>query len=104
MTTTVEDLVEQALSRCAEYGGNYPATRSLLYRRLGVRQQELFAAAARANPEYFGATAIGTLDANKAVSLATMGSPASSEARTWSGASPARATFWAGVAGASIRR
>jgi len=70
---TVEDLAIQALARCAEFGGNYPSTRSVMYRRLGVRQQQLFSAAARVNPEYFGLTADGTLDANKEISLANTG-------------------------------
>jgi len=71
----VEDLTIQALARCAEFGNDYPQTRSVLYRRLGVRQQQLFAAAARTNPEYFGATAIGTLDSGGKISLASLGDP-----------------------------
>jgi hypothetical protein len=77
--STVEELTIQALARCAEYGNDYPTTRSVLYRRLGVRQQQLFAAAARANPEYFGATALGTLDSNGAISLSTLGDPAAAD-------------------------
>jgi hypothetical protein len=73
---TVDELADQALARCAEFGQTYPATRSLLYTRLGGRQQELFAAAARANPEYFGATALGILDGNGTVSLKSLGDPA----------------------------
>jgi hypothetical protein len=72
---TVEELTVQALARCAEYSNSYPTTRSVLYRRLGVRQQQLFSAAARANPEYFGATADGTLDGNGEIALATTGDP-----------------------------
>lgn len=72
---TVEDLAVQALARCAEFGDNYPTTRSVLYRRLGVRQQQLYAAAARANFEYFGRTADGTLDVNGQITLATTGDP-----------------------------
>src|SRR5271157_3831672 len=73
---TVEDLTILALTRCAEYSDSYPTTRSVLYQRLGERQQQLFAAAARTNPEYFGVTAFGTLDANHAISLAGLGDPA----------------------------
>jgi hypothetical protein len=47
----------------------------VLYRRLGVRQQQLFAAAARANPEYFGDAAVGTLDSGGKISLASLGDP-----------------------------
>lgn len=79
MAATVEDLVVQGLARCAEYGNDFPETRSVLYRRLGVRQQQLYAAAARANPEYFGAAAIGTLDGSGRISLATMGDPGAAD-------------------------
>jgi hypothetical protein len=79
MSTTVEDIAIQALARCAEFGGSYPTTRSVMYRRVGARQQALYAAAARANPEYFGAEAIGTLDAQKAISLASLGDPAAGD-------------------------
>jgi hypothetical protein len=73
---TVAELADRALARCAEFGVAYPATRSLLYIRLGVRQQELYSAAARTNPEYFGATALGILDVNGEISLSTLGDPA----------------------------
>ncbi len=72
---TVEDLVEQSLARAMEFSDKFPATRSLLYRRLGVRQQQLFALAARTNPEFFGSCAIGTLDANKAINIGLTGDP-----------------------------
>jgi hypothetical protein len=77
--STVEELTVQALARCAEFANEYPQTRSVLYRRLGVRQQQLFAAAARANPEYFGATALGLLDSNGAITLSGMGDPAATD-------------------------
>lgn len=72
---TVEELVEQALARAMEFGQDFPATRSLLYRRIGVRQQQLFAVAARTNPEFFGDSAIGTPDANGAIDMGLMGDP-----------------------------
>lgn len=72
---TVEELVIQALARAMEFGDNFPATRSLLYRRLGVRQQQLFAAAARVNPYYFGDIAIGTLDAAGSIDINLSGDP-----------------------------
>lgn len=72
---TVEDLRIAALARCAEYGGEYPNTNSLSYQRIGERQQQLFAAAALTNPEYFGATADGVLDGQGAVDMGTMGDP-----------------------------
>lgn len=73
---TAEDLTILALARCAEYSDSYPTARSVLYARLGERQQQLFAQAARTNREYFGVTAIGTLDASHAISLASLGDPA----------------------------
>jgi hypothetical protein len=72
---TVEDLTIQALARCAEYSDNFPVTRSVLYRRLGVRQQQLFSAAAHANPEFFGVIADGTLDISHRITTASMGDP-----------------------------
>lgn len=72
---TVEDLVIQALARAMEFGDTFPTTRSVMYRRLGVRQQQLFAAVARENPEYFGDSAIGTLDANGAIDIGLTGNP-----------------------------
>lgn len=72
---TVEDLTIQALARCDEYGASYPSVHSVMYRRLGVRQQQLFSAAARINPEYFGLQADGTLDTNGEISLALTGDP-----------------------------
>ena len=74
-STTVEDLVIQALSRAMEFGNGFPTTRSVLYHELGHRQQQLFAIAARWNREYFGDDAIGTLDGNGAIDAGLMGDP-----------------------------
>jgi hypothetical protein len=60
---TVEQVSVAALSRTLDFGANAPSTRSLLYRRISIRQQELFSFAAQVNPEYYGTFAIGTLDA-----------------------------------------
>lgn len=58
---TFEDVRHAALARLMEYGDRWPHGRSAPYRRIGVRQQQLFAMAARANPEYAGVCAIGML-------------------------------------------
>jgi hypothetical protein len=72
---TVDELVDQALARALEFGDGFPSTRSLLYRRLGVRQQQLFATAARVNPEYFGTSTVRNVDPTGTVDLKTLGDP-----------------------------
>lgn len=52
-----EDIVKLALARASEYALDYAPVRSLLYRRASIRQQQLAAAATKANPEYFGVAA-----------------------------------------------
>ncbi len=71
--STVNDLVTAALSRASDFGAAYPGSRSVLYRRLSNRLHQLYAVAARWNPEYFGVSAVGTLDAVDGVSFSTMG-------------------------------
>lgn len=56
-----EDVVRLALARVQEYARSHPAVRSVLYRRISTRQQELAILAARANPEYYGAVADAVL-------------------------------------------
>ncbi len=72
--STVNDLVTAALSRAADFGAAYPGSRSVLYRRLSNRLHQLYAAAARWNPEYFGVSAVGTLDSG-GVSFSSMETP-----------------------------
>ncbi len=67
--TTLEDLAVIGLSRALDFSQEVPSTRSLLWRRLLVRQQQLFAMAGKLNPDYFGALVEGTLDANFRVNL-----------------------------------
>lgn len=71
---TIAEIVEAALARASDFGANFPSTRSVLYRRIGQRLQQLYAVAARTNPEYFGVSAVGTLSSG-AVSLSTTGDP-----------------------------
>lgn len=70
---TVEDVVIAGLARVQEYARSYPAVRSVLYRRVSLRQQELAAMAAKVNRDYYGvaATAIVTAGASDINDIAT---------------------------------
>lgn len=59
---TFDEIHKAMLGRLAEFTDRYPKGRSTFYRRIGVRQQQLFAHAARENPEYFGTSALGTVE------------------------------------------
>lgn len=78
--TTFEDVRHAALARIAEFTDRYPSGRGVPYRRIGVRQQELYAMAAHDNPEYGGECAIGTVDAG-AVALSGMAPPVATPER-----------------------
>ena len=71
---TFEDVRQAALARLMEYGDRWPHGRSAPYRRIGVRQQQLYAMAARANPEYAGVCAVGGL-VNGVANFAAMEPP-----------------------------
>lgn len=70
----VEDIAIAALARALEFTNGVPSTRSVMYRRIGIRQQQLFARAAGVNPDYFGICATGALD-NGAADLSDMAPP-----------------------------
>lgn len=72
---TCEEIVVQAMSRVSDVTDSFPKTRSIMYRRIGVRQHQLFARAAKVNAEYFGTSSWATLDANGAADLADFISP-----------------------------
>lgn len=72
--STFDDVVDAAQSRAVDFGSGYPGARSVLYRRISNRLHQLYAAAARWNPEYFGVSAVGTL-ASGGASFSTMGDP-----------------------------
>lgn len=55
---TFEQIVEAALARLAEFTSWYPHGRQVAYRRVGIRQQELYAIAAHVSPEYSGECAL----------------------------------------------
>lgn len=71
---TADDVVESALARIATVGDQPKGARSPYYRRIGVRQQQIFIEAARLDPEFYGVCAIGTLEGG-AVSIAAMEPP-----------------------------
>jgi hypothetical protein len=60
---TADELVELALGRVGEVTTNYPSARGPMYRRVGVRQRQIFVRAAQINPEYFGQSVTATLSA-----------------------------------------
>jgi len=64
-----EDIVIQAKARALDLGAEFPSSKSVLYRRIEINQQELFTKAGRANPDYFGVNACGDLDADQRVDL-----------------------------------
>lgn len=51
---TVEELVIQALARAALFTSEYPTTRSVLYRRVSVRQQQLYQLSGQVNQDWAG--------------------------------------------------
>lgn len=59
---TYEEVVENALSRTLEFDGEFPSTRLPMYRRIGQRQQQLYTAASKINPDYYGQRAGAALD------------------------------------------
>ena len=66
---TYDEIIEHAKERGLFFGMTFPTTSRVLYRRIEVRQQEIFSQAARVNPDYFGVSATGTLDANGAADI-----------------------------------
>jgi len=74
VSLTVEGVVVQAMVRAHEVTHNVPATRSIAYRRIGIRQQELFAMADKANHEYNGVSATANITGG-VVDLATIVDP-----------------------------
>ena len=66
---TFQEIVDNAKARGLDFSVTYPSTARVLFRRIEIRQQELFSAATRVNPDYFGKSATGTLDANGFVDI-----------------------------------
>lgn len=75
---TAEDIAILALGRAAEFSQKVPRARSVMYRRIGVRQQQLFTRAAKINPEWAGVratAALGTWTGVRALDLADIITP-----------------------------
>lgn len=52
-----EDVAVLALGRAIEFSPKVPSARSVMYRRIGIRQQQLFIHAAKLNPDWAGVKA-----------------------------------------------
>ncbi len=66
---TYEEVVENALARTLDWDGEFPSSRLPMYRRVGVRQQQLFSMASKINPDYYGQRAGAALDAQYRLDL-----------------------------------
>ena len=60
---TADEIIDAALARCTDLGATVPTARSVSYRRIGVRQGQLFSRAADVHPGYFGVSATVNLTA-----------------------------------------
>lgn len=58
---TLQEIVEQALARAADMDLKVPSAKSVMWRRISLRQQELFSRAAKLNPDWAGVSAIAPL-------------------------------------------
>lgn len=77
---TFEQIRQAALVRLGEFSDRWPDGRQGPYRRIGTRQQQLFADAANENPEYSGVCAVGTVDSGN-VDLLSMSDPVATPER-----------------------
>lgn len=68
---TYEETVKAALMELAAFGEHFPSSRAALYRRIGVRQQQLFAMAAGINPDWAGVCLTASLE-NGVANLRTL--------------------------------
>jgi hypothetical protein len=59
---TIEETARAAIDRATTFASNVPENRAVLFRRIGIRQQQLFAKAAKTNPDYYGICVVGGLD------------------------------------------
>jgi hypothetical protein len=60
---TFQEIVDNAKARGLDFSVTYPTTERVLFRRIEIRQREIFSAAARLNPDYFGTSSEGPIDA-----------------------------------------
>lgn len=66
---TLEQLVIAALARALDFDAEVPSTRQVHWRRLQLRQQQLFTMGSQLNPDYYGVAATGILDTNDSLDL-----------------------------------
>lgn len=71
---TMKEVSTYALARAMEFTSSVPSTESLMYRRIGLRQQQLFGRAAIVSPDYWGICATAGLD-DSAADLSDMDDP-----------------------------
>ncbi len=72
---TCEEIAVLAMARVSELTDDYAKSRALMYRRIGVRQQQLFLTATEANHDYFGVAASATIDGNGRADLRDIADP-----------------------------
>lgn len=75
---TFEEIVDAGRARALDFGVDWPSTARVLYRRIQIRQQELFSGANRVNPDYFGINVQGILSATFDVDLKVLEDPVAS--------------------------
>lgn len=51
---TAEEIAVAAMAKATEFTTGFPSVRSVMFRRIGQRQMQLFALAGKENPDYFG--------------------------------------------------
>lgn len=69
---TADEIRRAALGVVSDYTDNYPTTKATAFKRISVRQRELWLMASKWEPEYTGASATGVLDGNGDVDLLLM--------------------------------
>jgi len=58
---TLDEVIIASLARAVDYELRVPSAHSVMYRRVSIRQQELFSRAAKINPDWAGVSAVGPL-------------------------------------------
>jgi len=69
---TFDQIIVAAKSRAFDFGADFPTTSLTLYRRIEIRESEIFGLANRANPDYFGKNLVGALTARGDLNLASV--------------------------------
>lgn len=69
---TPDDIIDFAQGIVSDYTDNYPTTKSVMYQRINIRQNELFALVASWDKEYYGVHATAELDSSGCADLAAM--------------------------------